>query len=137
MKPMFDWLMETHLLMVEWRYVSMGCGAQCVMIGGMTEMHRWCVDNWDMLEVSFNSTIRLFSKLLLFSLTASTPLKIHYFSSGTLLFYHLDDIHCNGNEDLLSECEHNGLGFHDCATRLEEAGVLCSNGLFFFRDTWV
>ena len=38
---------------VEWRYATMDCGAQCVVITGMAEMHKWCVDNWDMMDVSF------------------------------------------------------------------------------------
>ena len=38
--------------MVEWRYASMGCGAQYVIMGGMPGMQKWCVDNWDMMDVS-------------------------------------------------------------------------------------
>ena len=46
MRLMLDWLMGGYLMpMVEWRYVSMDCGVQCVMTGGMPEMHKWCVDN--------------------------------------------------------------------------------------------
>jgi hypothetical protein len=46
MRLMLDWLTGGYLIpMVEWRYVSMGCGVQCVMTCGMTEMHKWCVDN--------------------------------------------------------------------------------------------
>ena len=52
MRQMSDWLKGEHLAMVEWRYALMGCGAQCVMMGGMPGMHKWCVDNWDMMDVS-------------------------------------------------------------------------------------
>ena len=46
MKPMLDWLTGGYLMpVVEWRYVTMGCGVQCVISGGMPEMHKWCVDN--------------------------------------------------------------------------------------------
>ena len=46
MRVMLDWLMGGYLMpMVEWRYVLMGCGGQCVMTCGMPEMHKWCVDN--------------------------------------------------------------------------------------------
>ena len=31
----------------------MGSGALYAIIDGMTEMRKWCVDNWDMLEVNF------------------------------------------------------------------------------------
>ena len=45
MKLTLDLLMDKPLLMVEWRYVCMGSGPQYVIMGGMTEMHKWCVDN--------------------------------------------------------------------------------------------
>ena len=40
MRLMLDWLMAKQLLMVEWRYVSMGHGAQCVMMDGMTKTQK-------------------------------------------------------------------------------------------------
>ena len=46
-----DWLMDKHLLMEEWRYASMVCGAQYVMIDGISEMHKLCANNLDMKEV--------------------------------------------------------------------------------------
>ena len=32
---------------------------------------------------------------------------------------------------MLSECEHNGVGVHNCGVRYEEAGVIC-NSMFGF-----
>ena len=52
MKQMLDWLTGKHLAVVEWRYASMGSGAQYVIITGIPMMHKWCVDNWDMMDVS-------------------------------------------------------------------------------------
>ena len=40
MRLILDLLMVKQLLMVEWRYVSMGCGVQCVMMDGMKEMQK-------------------------------------------------------------------------------------------------
>ena len=42
----FVWLMDQWRLLAEWRSVSMECGEQCVIIGGMTMMPELCVDNW-------------------------------------------------------------------------------------------
>ena len=39
-------------MMDVWRYVLRGCGDLCVTTVGMKEMLKWCVDNWDMMEVS-------------------------------------------------------------------------------------
>ena len=50
------------------------------------------------------------------------------------LFYYLDDVHCSGNENLLSECEHRGVGVHNCGVGYEEAGVLCSSKLQFHNN---
>ena len=40
----------------------------------------------------------------------------------------LDELQCNGNESLLSECPHNGIGVHNCDHN-EDAGVLCLLGM--------
>ena len=41
--------------------------------------------------------------------------------SGSIL---LDDLDCNGDEDRLVDCSHNGIGIHDCS-HYEDAGVTC------------
>ena len=38
----------------------------------------------------------------------------------------LDEVSCNGTENLLSECDSSGVGEHDCS-HWEDAGVLCSD----------
>lgn len=42
-------------------------------------------------------------------------------SDSTIL---LDDVVCQGNENNLLECAHNGIGQHDCTSQ-ETAGVIC------------
>ena len=37
----------------------MGCGAQCVVTVGISQMLEWCVDNLDTIFVSFNFILRL------------------------------------------------------------------------------
>ena len=51
MKLISDWWMDQQLMRVEWRYVTVGYGDQYVIITGGSQIHKWCVDNWDM-EVS-------------------------------------------------------------------------------------
>ncbi|CAI8048100.1 Scavenger receptor cysteine-rich domain-containing group B protein, partial [Geodia barretti] len=46
----------------------------------------------------------------------------HYFITWTMF-------NCSGDEDMLSECEHNGVGVHDCSVGYEEAGVICNSTL--------
>ena len=41
--------------------------------------------------------------------------------------FHLDDLHCTGDEQLLFQCPHNGLGIHDCG-QYDDASVLCFIG---------
>ena len=47
-------------------------------------------------------------------------------NNETVLHFHLDNVHCIGNETALSNCSHNGVGDHDCAVKSEEAGVICN-----------
>ena len=37
----------------------------------------------------------------------------------------LDDVNCRGNETILDDCTHSGVGNHDCRHD-EDAGVICS-----------
>ena len=40
----------------------------------------------------------------------------------------LDNVDCTGNETILNDCPHNGVGIHNCAHR-EDAGVVCLPGV--------
>ena len=41
--------------------------------------------------------------------------------------YHLIDVHCNGTENMLSDCGHRRkIGYHECGTT-EHAGVICTS----------
>ena len=38
----------------------------------------------------------------------------------------LDNVECNGDEERVDNCTHNGIGHHDCHTdHSEDAGVFC------------
>ena len=40
---------------------------------------------------------------------------------------HLEDVDCVGNESLLSDCGHRGIGNEDCREGIEDAGVICTS----------
>ena len=42
---------------------------------------------------------------------------------------HLDNVQCSGTEQNLTECQHNGIGIHDCV-HSKDAGVACSSGMY-------
>ncbi|KAJ8290280.1 hypothetical protein GJAV_G00010870 [Gymnothorax javanicus] len=48
------------------------------------------------------------------------------FGEGTHLRIILDDVQCQGNEETLLDCQHAGIGKHNCA-HYEDAGVICGN----------
>ena len=48
------------------------------------------------------------------------------FDAGTGLI-HLDNVNCDGTESSITECEHLGIGIHDC-DHSEDAGVVCLSG---------
>ena len=66
------------------------------------------------------------------SLTASYPLLRHGAPEEDALNFHLDNVQCSGNESTLSECDHQGIGFHDCNQGSEEAGVICSSKTYMY-----
>ena len=59
-------------------------------------------------------------------MTASYPLLSHG-NSGSSPLIHLDDVHCEGTENSLTECSHRGLGVYDCREGQDEAGVICTS----------
>ena len=70
--------------------------------------------------------------ILVRTLAASVALPRHHVTNGSL-FYHLDNVRCSGHERKLNECEHNGVGIHNCQTKYEEAGVVCSGEWFDYN----
>ena len=48
-----------------------------------------------------------------------------YFGQGTGPI-HLDNVACNGDENYLLNCSHNGVGVHNCA-HFEDVGVRCNS----------
>ena len=43
----------------------------------------------------------------------------------------IDNLDCSRSHDILSECEHNGWGVHNC-DHSEDIGVICWPGLIMF-----
>ena len=105
----------------------MGSGALYAIIDGMTEMHKWCVDNWDMLEVNFRLE-RVFIHYSIFFTSPPASVSLRSYPVLSKLPYHLDYVNCRGDEKLLSECRHYELSIHRCNS---ESRVLCSGKLFF------
>ena len=124
MRLIFGWLVAKHLTMEEWRYAWMGYGAQSVMTDGTTEMLRWCVDNWDMMDVSVALICTVMCYVSTNALSASYPLLSHNKHNPPL--YNLDEVQCNGTEQILSNCSHSGIGVHNCGEE-KQAGVICTS----------
>ena len=59
----------------------------------------------------------------------SVPLARHRVLSGSRLVYHLYNIHCNGDEVNLTQCQHDDVGRYYCSTN-EHAGVICGSEFF-------
>ncbi|CAI8040795.1 Deleted in malignant brain tumors 1 protein, partial [Geodia barretti] len=48
------------------------------------------------------------------------------FGAGQSSTIHLDDVHCIGSEERITECSHSRIGIHNCRAGTEEAGVICT-----------
>jgi len=55
----------------------------------------------------------------------TTAVQIAQFGQGTGPIF-LDGIQCTGIEDRLVDCNHNGIGVHNC-TQSQHAGVVCQS----------
>ena len=60
---------------------------------------------------------------LLYHSTLATFLLWHLYSVSSV--YHLGDVDCRGNESMLSDCNHGGIGVQSCF-RSYAAGVICN-----------
>ncbi len=57
------------------------------------------------------------------NINSSLAIGRSFFGQG-LVPIHLDDLMCEGGEETLLECIHNGVGQHNCG-HAEDAGVVC------------
>ena len=93
-----------------------------------------CDDRWDYKDAEVvcqqlrysGRELRLsfYKVCLFFFLSASSPLLSHSQHDQTL--YHLENVHCNGTESTLTECDHSGVGIYDCTTKTA-VGVICTS----------
>ena len=82
-----------------------------------------CDDEWDKAEAQVVCRQLGFSNY-----NDSVPLRGAQFGPG-IVPIHLDDLNCFGNETTLSECQHNGVGNHDCL-HFKDASVICISSRF-------
>ena len=106
-------------LKVHFRSVQEECGALCVMITGDHWMLKWFVDSWDTQQmVREGVKIKSFTDTSCFS--GALAFSTAYFGKGAGPI--LDNVHCNGIESSLLDCNH--LNQSNCAHNAD-AGVRC------------
>ena len=75
-----------------------------------------CDDGWDFTDATVVCQQLNYSR-------AISALGDAYFGAGSGPIYY-DDVLCNGTETRLADCQHNGVGIHNCYHG-EDAGVRC------------
>ena len=84
-----------------------------------------CDDNWDITDAN------VVCQQLGYSGATSALLEA-YFGAGSGPI-HYDEVACTGAETHLADCDHNGIGIHNCL-HSEDAGVVCSGQLCYFKS---
>ena len=51
----FVWLMDPWRVLAEWKFASMECGEECVVVTWVAMMPESCADNWDMMSTQVSS----------------------------------------------------------------------------------
>ena len=102
-------------------------GAQFVATLGIVEMRMWYVNNWDILQLVnyyLEFTIIKYCEILdLF--VGSVPIRYARFGRGVGPIW-LDNVHCLGNESLIFNCSHRGLGITSTyCDHSDDVGVQC------------
>lgn len=80
---------------------------------------RWgtiCDNKWDLKDAT------VICRMLNYSGALAAPLYSAYNAGSGQIW--LDNVECLGNESTIYDCQHDGLGNHDCS-HFEDAGVIC------------
>ncbi|CAI8021146.1 Neurotrypsin, partial [Geodia barretti] len=85
-----------------------------------------CDDRWDSRDAQVVCRQLNFNgRKFLLSGASSYPLL--NFGANQSSTIHLDDVHCIGSEERITDCSHSGIGINNCRAGTEEAGVICTN----------
>ena len=76
-----------------------------------------CDDNWD------DQNAQVICRQLGLDTNGTSVLGFSPSASPSVLIW-LNNVNCNGLESRLIDCQHNGIGNHNCDDR-KDAGVLC------------
>ena len=128
-REMFDWLEQGITILEEWRSAIRESGGQSVMTRGVPKMQELCADNWVSLQ-KVTGTHNTCLMTILSSMSPTVVRAVQGFGggSGEVL---IDNVGCNGSEERLFDCVHNGVGNHNCnEDHDEDAGVICISGLY-------
>jgi hypothetical protein len=112
---------------VVWRYVSIGRGAQCVILFGIVEMPEWSVNNLDSKAmVRLNGRVvepACYNYGFYHSCVGAIAFKDAHFGQG-FGFVSLDQVECLGFEFRLAECRSLPRLKFLCSHE-DDAGVQC------------
>ena len=111
-------------ILVGWKFVLEEHGAQFVMTYGVMQMHLLSVHNLDSLQRVSWCKLTEFCSLnewvnVWIYFTGAVAQHSAMFGRGDGPIF-LDSVICLGNESILAECQHQGIGAHDC-THFEDA----------------
>ena len=115
---------------VELKFATIISGEQYVIMAGVMKRLRWSADNWVFKQLvgGYTKHVCMCVNNMFKSTGAVHVIKYgsSYFGQGSGGIF-LQNLACSGDELMLINCSHSGIGVHSCS-HSEDAGVVCLDG---------
>ena len=124
----YAWLVDQVRRKEELKFAMIISGEQYVIMAGVMKRLGWSVDNWVFKQLVGGYIKDVCMCVSTFKSTGAVHFIYgsSYFGQGSGGIF-LQNLACSGDELMLINCSHSGIGVHSCS-HSEDAGAVCLGG---------